>query len=270
MSISASEPATANPVYYIQHHLTNLSVGEGFWTLHLDTLIFGWILAGLMMWAAYVVGKNLDPDKPTGLQNLIETILEFVQQQVKETFAGHHPLIGPLALTIFVWIFLMNAMDLVPVDLLPKLASFVGVDYLKVVPTTDLSATLGMALSVFILIVYFNIKSKGVTGYLKMFLFHPFEVGHPVGKIALIPFNVLMTTVEELAKPVSMGLRLFGNMFAGELIFLLIALLPMWIQWVPGGAWAIFHILVITLQAFIFMMLTIAYLSIASQDGGEH
>jgi F-type H+-transporting ATPase subunit a len=145
-----------------------------------------------------------------------------------------------------------------------------GIEYLKVVPTTDLSATLGMALSVFILIVYFNIKSKGLWGYTKMFLFHPFEVGNPVAKILLIPFNVLMTTVEEVAKPVSMGLRLFGNMFAGELIFLLIALLPMWIQWVPGGAWAIFHILVITLQAFIFMMLTIAYLSIASQSNGDH
>jgi F-type H+-transporting ATPase subunit a len=268
--VASAEPATANPVVYIQHHLTNLSVGEGFWTLHLDTLFFSWLLAGLMMWAAYKVGKSLDPEKPTGLQNFVELVLEFVQQQVKETFAGHNPLIGPLALTLFVWIFLMNAMDLVPVDLLPMLAGLVGIEYLKVVPTTDLSATLGMALSVFMLIIIFNIKSKGVFGYIKMFLFHPFEAQSPIAKAILMPFNILMTTVEEVAKPVSMGLRLFGNMFAGELIFLLIALLPFWIQWLPGGVWAIFHILVITLQAFIFMMLSIAYLSIASQGANDH
>jgi F-type H+-transporting ATPase subunit a len=158
----------------------------------------------------------------------------------------------------------------VPVDLLPKVASWAGMDYLKVVPTTDLSTTLGLALSVFVLIVIFNIKSKGSLGYVKMFLFHPFEASSPVAKAILIPFNILMTLVEEIAKPVSMGLRLFGNMFAGELIFLLIALLPFWVQWLPGGIWAIFHILVITLQAFIFMMLSIAYLSIASQEPEHH
>lgn len=257
----ATGAATDSPVQYIQHHLTNLSVGEGFWTWHLDTLFFGALLAGLLMFISWRIGRRLDYENPTGLQNLLETVLEFVESQVKSIFHGHNRLVGPLALTIFMWVFLMNAMDLIPVDLLPWLASLVGIHYLKVVPTTDLGTTFALALSVFILIVFYNIKTKGLGGYIRMFLFHPF------GKW-LIPVNIVMTTIEEVAKPVSLGLRLFGNMFAGELIFLLIALLPWWIQWPLGGGWAIFHILVITLQAFIFMLLTIVYLSMASQD--EH
>ncbi len=260
MSQSAA-PATDNPVSYIQHHLHNLSVGEGFWTLNLDTLLFGWLLAGLFMWGAYKVGKNLSADKPTGLQNLFETLIEFIAQQVKDIFPGYNPIIGPLAFTIFVWVFMMNTMDLIPVDLLPKVAYEVGVPYLKVVPTTDLGTTFALALSVFALIVYYNIKVRGLFGYIKIFLTHPFGPW-------LAPVNVVMTAIEEIAKPVSLGLRLFGNMFAGELIFMLIALMPWWIQWLPGGGWAIFHILVITLQAFIFMLLTIVYLSLAHQE--EH
>ncbi len=270
MSVASDAPATDNPTTYIQHHLANLQIGDGFWSLNLDTLFFGWVMAGLMMWVAYKVGKNLDPDSPSGLQNVVEGLLEFVQTQVNDMFAGHNPLIGPMALTLFVWIFLMNAMDLVPVDLLPKAASYIGIDYLKVVPTTDLATTFGMAFSVFALIIYYNIKVKGAAGYARQFLFHPFAANNWIVKILLMPINILMTTIEEVAKPVSMSLRLFGNMFAGELIFLLIALLPWWIQWVPGGMWAIFHILVITLQAFIFMLLTIAYLSLAHQDAEHH
>lgn len=259
-----------SPTEYISHHLTNLSIGEGFWSLNIDTLFFGWLMAGLIAGVAYKVGKNLDPDQPTGLQNVIEVILEFVETQVKEMFDGYNPIIGPLALTIFVWVFLMNAMDLVPVDLLPWLATLIGIDYLKVVPTTDLSTTFGLALTVFAMVVYYNIKIKGGWGYMKQYLFHPFAANNIVVKIILMPFNILMTTIEEVSKPVSMSLRLFGNMFAGELIFLLIALLPWWIQFVPGGIWAIFHILVITLQAYIFMLLTIAYLSIAHQEAEAH
>lgn len=261
MSLDSHAPATDSPVTYIQHHLTNLSVGEGFWTLNLDTLFFGGLMAALLIYAAYRVGLSLDTDKPSGLQNLLEAVLEFVEEQVKSIFHGYDRLVGPLALTIFMWVFLMNAMDMLPVDLLPKLASLVGIPYLKSVPTTDLGTTFAMALSVFALIVLYNIRTKGLVGYIKMFLFHPF------GKW-LVPVNIVMTTIEEIAKPVSLALRLFGNMFAGELIFLLIALLPWWIQWPLGGGWAIFHILVITLQAFIFMLLTIVYLSMASQD--EH
>ena len=268
MSEISNVPATDNPVAYIQHHLTNLNTaihhaGEQapFWSLNIDTLVIGGLLAGLLMFVSWKVGRNLDAEKPTGLQNLLEAVLEFVESQVKSIFHGHNKLVGPLALTIFMWVFLMNTMDLFPVDLLPKIASFFGIHYLKVVPTTDLGTTFALALSVFGLIVYYNIKTKGIIGYIKMFLFHPF------GKW-LIPINIIMTTIEEVAKPVSLGLRLFGNMFAGELIFMLIALLPWWVQWPLGGGWAIFHILVITLQAFIFMLLTIVYLSMASTD--EH
>ena len=164
----------------------------------------------------------------------------------------------------------MNAMDLFPVDLLPLLAAGIGIPYLKVVPTTDLATTFALSLSVFALIVYYNIKIKGGWGYFKIFLFHPFAASNTPAKIVLMPFNILMTSIEELSKPVSMALRLFGNMFAGELIFLLIALMPFWIQFLPGGGWAIFHILVITLQAYIFMLLTIAYLSVAHQEVEEH
>ena len=256
-------PAPSDPVAYIQHHLTNLHVGEGFWTWHLDSLIFAWLTAGLLMWWAWRVGRSLQPDVPRGAQNLLEAVLEFVAQQVKDAFPGYNPIIGPLALTIFVWVFFMNAMDLLPVDLLPKAAELVGLHHLRVVPTTDLSTTFGLALSVFVLVVYYNIKIKGPAGYLKMFLLHPF------GKW-LVPINIIMTAVEEVAKPVSLAMRLFGNMFAGELIFMLIALLPWWIQWVPGGGWAIFHVLVITLQAFIFMLLTVVYLSLAHQELDEH
>lgn len=258
------------PVEYIQHHLTNLSVGEGFFTFHIDSYLVGLLLAGVLAWTAKKVGSNLNPDKPTGLQNLLETVIEFIDKQVKDAFVGYNPLIAPLAFTIFVWVFLMNAMDLIPVDLLPLIASWMGIHYLKVVPTANLDTPLALAGSVFVLIVFYNIKIKGGLGYIKMFLFHPFPSSNLVVKIILIPFNILMTTIEELAKPVSMGLRLFGNMFAGELIFVLIALLPWWIQFLPGGIWAIFHILIITLQAFIFMLLTVVYLSMAHQSLDEH
>ncbi len=259
-----------SPVEYIQHHLTNLSVGEGFFTFHIDSFLVGLLLAGVLAWTAKKVGSNLDPDKPTGLQNLLETVIEFIDKQVKDAFVGYNPLIAPLAFTIFVWVFLMNAMDLIPVDLLPLIASWMGIHYLKVVPTANLDTPLALAGSVFVLITFYNIKIKGGLGYIKMFLFHPFPSSNLIVKIILIPFNILMTTIEELAKPVSMGLRLFGNMFAGELIFVLIALLPWWIQFLPGGIWAIFHILIITLQAFIFMLLTVVYLSMAHQSLDEH
>ncbi len=255
--------SSVNPVEYITHHLANLRIGgEGFWSVNLDTLFFAWLLGGLIVYLAWRVGKNLSFDNPRGVQNVLEAVLEFVDEQVRSTFPGHNPLIGPLALTLFVWIFLMNAMDLVPVDLLPNMAAGIGVPYLKVVPTTDPQATLGMAFTVFGLAIFYNFKIKGL-GYLKSFLVHPFGIW-------LFPVNFLMTLIEEIAKPLSLGLRLFGNMFAGELVFILIALLPWWIQWLPGGAWAIFHILVITLQAFIFMMLTIMYLAMAHESHDEH
>ncbi len=265
MSESAHAPTA---VEYIQHHLKNNAIGDGFWTINLDTMFYSWLTAGLLMYIAYVVGKNLTEDSPSSIQNVIEAVVEFVQQQIRDIFPGTNPVIGPLALTIFMWVFFMNTMDLVPVDLLPSIGSIVGIHAMKVVPTTDLSTTFALSLSVFALIIYYNIKVKGFVGYIKMFLFHPF------GKY-LIPVNIIMTAIEEVAKPISLGLRLFGNMFAGELIFLLIALLGgssligLLPQVVLGSVWAIFHILVISLQAFIFMLLTIVYLAMAHQDDSE-
>jgi len=268
-SSTANEASGLTSVEYIQHHLHNNSIGEGgFWVLNLDTLFYSWFLAGVLMYIAYTMGKKMTADTPSGGQNVLEAIVEFVQQQIRDIFPGSNPLIGPLALTIFMWVFLMNAMDLLPVDLLPELGQLVGIHYMKVVPTTDLSTTFALAISVFALIIYYNIKIKGPIGYLKMFLFHPF------GKY-LIPVNIIMTAIEEIAKPVSLGLRLFGNMFAGELIFLLIALLGgasllgLPFQITLGTLWAIFHILVVSLQAFIFMLLTIVYLGMAHQDMEE-
>ncbi len=260
-------------VEYIQHHLTNLCVGEGcetggFWSWHVDTLFFSIILAALIVFVGHRLTRNMETGVPSGFQNFVESILDFVAGQVKDTFPGHNPIIAPLALTIFVWVWLMNFMDLIPVDLLPVIAGFAGIPYLKVVPTTDLSTTMAMSLTVFGLILYYSIKIKGPVGYLKMFLFHPF------GKF-FVPVNIVMTAIEELAKPLSLGLRLFGNLFAGELVFLLIALIGgtlavgfaalFWLplQVVLDLGWLIFHLLVITLQAFIFMVLSIVYLGMA-------
>ena len=240
----------------------------GFWALHVDTVFFSVLLGALMVFVSMRVTRNMTDGVPGGFQNFVESILEFVQGQVRDTFPGHNPIIAPLALTIFLWVWLMNFMDLIPVDLLPLIGSWFGVSYLKVVPTTDINTTFAMSFFVFLLIVFYSIKIKGPVGYLKMFLFHPF------GKFA-IPVNIVMTAIEELAKPLSLGLRLFGNLFAGELVFLLIALLAgaatigagllIWfpLQVVLDIAWLLFHILVITLQAFIFMVLTIVYLGMA-------
>ena len=273
----AESSSGGGTVEYIQHHLTNWCVGQcdpvthkatGFWALHVDTLLFSLLTAGVIVWMALKLKKQLNPAVPGGFQNFVESIIEFVDQQVKDTFPGHNPLIAPLALTIFLWVWLMNFMDLIPVDLLPAIASLFGISYLKVVPTTDLNTTLAMSLTVFALIVFYNLKVKGVGGYVKMFLFHPF------GKF-FVPVNIVMTAIEELAKPLSLALRLFGNLFAGELVFLLIALLAgsagiglalailFPLQVVLDLAWLIFHLLVITLQAFIFMVLTIVYLGMA-------
>ncbi len=235
----------------------------------LDVWLVSACLAGLLMWGAYKVGQSLHPDKPSGWQNLFEMLVEFVNNQVTNVFPHKPPaIIGPLGLSIFVWVFMMNAMDLVPVDLLPWIATLIGefvfgADphhvYLKVVPTTNLDVTFGLSLTVLALIIFFNLKVKGPGGYLKMYLTHPFG-------IALFPANVTLTLVEEIAKPLSLALRLFGNMYAGELVFMLIALMPWWIQFVPGSGWAIFHVVVITLQAFIFMMLTIVYIALVYAD----
>ncbi len=269
--------ANPTPTEYIGHHLTNLTFGRhpdghwglahsaaeakemGFWAIHLDTLGWAYALGALFCYLFWRAAKSATTDTPGHLQNFVEVLVEFVDTSVKDTFHGKSPVIAPLALTIFVWVFLMNFMDLIPVDWLPTLFLLMGVEYMKVVPTTDPNATLGMSISVFILIIYYSIKVKGVSGFAGELTLQPF------GKW-MMPFNFLLEGVALIAKPISLGLRLFGNLYAGELIFILIALLPFWAQWLLQLPWAIFHILVITLQAFIFMMLTIVYLSMAHED----
>jgi len=268
---------------YIRHHLQNLTFGQhpdgswgiahgveqakemGFWAIHLDTLGFSIGLGVLFLYLFRRAAKQATDGVPGGLQNFAEWIVEFVEDSVKGSFSGRNPLIAPLAFTIFVWIFLMNFMDLIAIDFLPKLAELIGIPYLKVVPTTDPNATFGMAFGVFFLILYYSFKIKGPGGFFGELAFQPF------GKWGL-PINLLLEGVNLIAKPISLSLRLFGNMYAGEMIFILIALMY------SGGlvlgsfggllqiGWAIFHILIITLQAFIFMTLTIVYLDMAHQE----
>ena len=272
----------ANATEYIVHHLTNLHTGEGFWNLHLDSMFYSVLLAVVFGGSFYLAARTATSGIPGSWQNFVEMMVDFVDVQVKDSYHGSSKLIAPLALTIFCWIFLMNFMDLVPVDLLPALGIAVGIEYMKVVPTTDLNITFGMSIAVFFLMIFYSIKIKGVGGFAKELFLPPF------GKW-MMPFNFLLKLVEELAKPVSLALRLFGNLYAGELIFILIALFTLSagahsvgellsnftslgtitafvIQVILGLAWAIFHILIITLQAFIFMMLTIVYLSMAHEE----
>lgn len=266
-----------NPTEYITHHLQNLTFGRhpdgtwgfahsaaeaaemGFWAFHVDSLFFSFALGAFFLWLFRFVAKRAVSDAPGKLQNFVEVVIEFVDENVKDAFHAKNALIAPLALTIFVWVFLMNLMDLIPVDWLPLLAQQAGISHLKVVPTTDVNITFAMSISVFFLIIFYSIKVKGVGTFLKELTLQPFN--HPIA----IPFNLLIEGVALLAKPISLSLRLFGNMYAGELIFILIALIG-WYQLPLHFIWAVFHILVITLQAFIFMMLTIVYLSLAHED----
>lgn len=261
---------------YIKHHLTNLTMSlenghiahsaeeaaeMGFWAIHLDTMFFSITLGLLFLWLFRKAAKQATAGVPSKFQCAVEIIVEFVNDTVKDTFHGRkHPQIAALSLTIFVWVFLMNFMDLLPVDLLPFVASLLGIGHLKVVPTTDPNLTFALSISVFFLIIGYSIKVKGFSGFAKDYTLVPFH--HPV----MVPFNLILEGVGLLAKPISLSLRLFGNLYAGELIFILIALLPAYLQWTLSLPWAIFHILIITLQAFIFMMLTIVYLSIAAED----
>lgn len=253
---------------YVQHHLQYLQLNlhtmrlgnGGFWTLNLDTLAVSIALGVLFLWVFRHVAKRAVSGVPGKLQNFIEMVLEFVQQMVSEGFHGKNPVIAPLALTIFIWVMLMNIMDLIPVDLLPNIMYLFGVHNFRAVPTDDLNLTFAISGAVFLLIIYYNIKVKGFH-LLSEILTKPFGVW-------LFPLNVIFRLLEDLVKPVSLSLRLYGNMFAGELIFILIALLPWWMQWTLGGIWSIFHVLIITLQAFIFMMLTIVYMSMAHESHG--
>ncbi|ATA19907.1 ATP synthase F0 subcomplex A subunit [Gibbsiella quercinecans] len=257
--MSAGEVLT--PQEYIGHHLTQLQVGTGFWSLNIDSMFFSVVLGVIFLAIFRRVAKNATSGVPGKLQTAVELVVGFVDSSVRDMYHGKSKVIAPLALTVFVWVFMMNLMDLIPVDFLPTAGRLLGLPYLRVVPTADVNITLSMALGVFILILFYSIKMKGVGGFVKELTMQPFN--HPV----FIPINLILEGVSLLSKPVSLGLRLFGNMYAGELIFILIAgLLPWWSQWVLSLPWAIFHILIITLQAFIFMVLTIVYLSMASEE----
>ncbi|HLU07451.1 MAG TPA: F0F1 ATP synthase subunit A [Woeseiaceae bacterium] len=266
---------------YITHHLQNLQVckadGEWIWnhcagnpmTLNVDSMFFSVLLGVVFVWVFGSVAKKVTSGRPGKLQAAVEIMIEWIDSTVRDTFHGENKLIAPLALTIFVWVFLMNLMDLIPVDWLPLFAENVlHIPYLKIVPTTDVNITFGMSIAVFVLIVFFTIKNKGLGGFIGELTLHP--IAPPtkgIGLIAapvIIAFNFILESVSLLAKPLSLSLRLFGNMFAGELIFILIAILGIW-QLPLHFLWAVFHVLIVTLQAFIFMMLTIVYLALASE-----
>ena len=268
---------------YITHHLSFLTFGKidgswtfahtpeeaaemGFWAINLDT--FGWslFLGAGFLWFFYRVGRTASVENPSGAQNFVEAVVEFVDSRVSETFKYKNELIGPLCLTLLFWILLMNTMDLVPVDLLTSFGfeKFAAVVFhfehapFKIVPTTDPNITMGMSTLVFFMIIYYSIKNKGLGGFLGELAFHPF------GKW-MLPFNLIIEVPTLIAKPVSLGLRLFGNLYAGELLFLLIAsMMGLW-QLPAHFVWAAFHLLVIPLQAFVFMMLTIVYLNAAHE-----
>jgi F-type H+-transporting ATPase subunit a len=272
-----AEAPTANE--YISHHLVNLHAGEGFWTWHLDTLIVSGLVGCLVFGLMAYVARNGTSGVPGKLQAFVEIVVGMVHQQVKDTFHAKSELVTPLAITVFVWVFCMNAIDLIPVDFIAGAMHVLGFEHFKAVPTTDPNATFAMSLSVFALIIIFNLKFKGFGGLLHEVFTVPFHTDNLLLQIVLMPVNVALRVIEEIAKPISLALRLFGNMFAGEVLFILMVLLAgTWDGFNLGSGasflghvilslgWGIFHILIITLQAFIFMMLTIVYMSLASES----
>ncbi|MDJ0905223.1 MAG: F0F1 ATP synthase subunit A [Woeseiaceae bacterium] len=267
---------------YITHHLQNLQVckneaGEWVWNqcagnpgaINVDSMFWSVSLGLLFCISFWLAARKSTSGTPTKFQALVEIIYEFVDTSVKETFHGKSNLIAPLAMTIFVWVFLMNFMDLIPVDWIPAGAAAIGIPYMKVVPTTDVNVTFGMSMAVFVLIIFYTIKYKGFLGFVSELTMHPLPPPRKGwGLLAapfMIAFNLILESVALIAKPISLSLRLFGNLFAGELIFILIALIGWW-QLPLHFGWAVFHLLIVTLQAFIFMMLTIVYLSLASSE----
>ncbi|MBE0484116.1 MAG: F0F1 ATP synthase subunit A [Bacterioplanes sp.] len=283
-----------NSQEYITHHLTNLTYGKlpagyvrtsyegveteltstswviaqtaqeaadmGFMAVHLDSL--GWSIAMgfLFIWLFGRAARKATSGVPGTLQNVCESVVEFVQGMVKDTFHGRNPMIGPIALTVFVWVLLMNSLKWIPVDIIPLIAQWLGAPYFKIVPTADPNGTFGISIGIFLLIIFYSIKVKGAGGFAKELSFTPFN------HWLFIPFNLFLEILGLLTKPLSLALRLFGNMYAGEVVFILIALLPFYVMWLLNVPWAIFHILVIPLQAFIFMVLTIVYLSQAHEE----
>ncbi|OGS93728.1 MAG: F0F1 ATP synthase subunit A [Gallionellales bacterium GWA2_59_43] len=286
----AAHEAAHTSAEYIKHHLQNLTYGQlpdgtwgvahsaeeakemGFWALNLDTFIMSLLLGAVFMFMFYRAAKTASAGVPNCLQNFCEWALEFIDNSVRGSFSGKNAMVGPLALTIFFWVFSMNLMDLLPIDYIPLIMTALGVPFFKVVPSTDPNATFGMAIGVFLLVLYYSVKVKGLGGFMGELTLQPF------GKWGM-PVNFLLEGVNLIAKPISLALRLFGNMYAGEMIFILIALMGgAWAGMSFAGVtlygsqillslgWAIFHILIVTLQAFIFMTLTVVYLDMAHQE----
>ncbi|MEJ2424665.1 MAG: F0F1 ATP synthase subunit A [Candidatus Thiodiazotropha sp.] len=275
---------------YIKHHLTNLTFGQhadghwglahsmeeakemGFWSINLDTMFWSLLLGALFLFYFSKAAKSASKGVPNGLQNFVEWVVEFIDTSVRGSFSARNNLVAPLALTIFVWIFLENLMDLVPVDVIPWISGLLGIPHMKVVPSTDPNATFGMAIGVFLLVLFYSIKIKGVGGFVGELTLQPFASKNPMVNLLFIPVNFVLEFVSLIAKPISLSLRLFGNMYAGEMIFILIAIMynAGIVLGLFGGVlqlgWAIFHILIITLQAFIFMTLTIVYLDMAHHE----
>ncbi len=280
--MSAETASGGGSTEYIQHHLHHLQwhVGEGkFMVINVDSVIISLALSALFLVVFISTARRATAGVPGKFQAGVEMVVGFVDGLVRETFHGRSKLIAPLAITIFCLVFLMNFMDMIPVDWLPAAAEAAGVPYLRAVPTADLNVTLGLSLMVFLLIQVFGIRHKGLGTFVKEAFTAPFHAEGTVMKILLAPANLLLRIIEELVRPLSLTLRLFGNMYAGELIFILIALMTLnasassgvtWLmaplQFVSGFVWTAFHILVITLQAFIFMMLTVVYLSMAAES----
>ena len=287
VSMAASESITSGE--FIRHHLTNLTYGRhpdghwglaesgaeaadmGFMAVHVDSLAWSFALGALFLWLFHGVARKVTAGAPGMMQNIVEWIVEFIDENVRGSFSGKNDLVAPMALTLFCWVFLMNLMDLVPVEVVPRLLGFGGIHFQKIVPSTDPNVTFGLALSVFALMLYYSIKTKGLGGFAAELTMHPFEAKNPLLKALFILPNFFLEFVSLISKPISHSLRLFGNMYAGEMIFILISL--MFGAGVTltlfGGVlqfiWAVFHILIITLQAFIFMVLTVVYMDMAHQ-----
>src|SRR5882762_2621542 len=282
----AAAESSGGATEYILHHQGFLSnkAPHGiidFSVINYDTVFFSVLLALVFFGLFWSVARKATTGVPGKFQNFIEIIVGWVDGQVRDTFHGSSRLIAPLALTIFCWVFLFNFMDLVPVDLLPTLARGVGVEHLKVVPSTDLNATFALSLTVFILILYYSLRMKGLVGFISELTLQPFNTKNVFAQALLVPVNFILESVTFLARPVSLSLRLYGNLYAGEMIFLLLAALTLshgleslatlsgWLgilgQFILGFVWTVFHILIITIQAFIFAVLTVVYLSMAHE-----
>jgi F-type H+-transporting ATPase subunit a len=277
----AEEDSAGGMTGYIQHHLTHWTVNQAhgsFWSVHLDSVIFNLLLSLVLVLVLARLARHATSGVPGKWQAAVELLVEFVDGTVKDSFHGTSKFIAPLAITIFLVVFLENFMDILPVDLLPATGKLFGIEHLRVVATADINTTVGMALGVFLLIQYTGIKHKGLKLFITEWFTAPFHAHGTVAKIVLAPVNFLFRVIEEGVRPLSLSMRLFGNMYAGELIFLLIAAFTLGAalnhvstyllgigQFVAGFFWTAFHYLIITLQAFIFMVLTIVYLSIAAE-----